>query len=80
MDNRSGAAAGPIEVAIVTPRITVGEFLKWAGVVPTGGRAKFLTRHGEVFVNGSIERRRGRRLIPGDRVAVGGREYRIVAG
>jgi len=73
-------AIRPIEVVIFTPRITVGEFLKWAGVVPTGGQAKFLTRRGEVFVNGSIERRRGRRLTPGDRVAVGGREYRIVAG
>ena len=69
----------PTEVGIFTREITLGEFLKWAGVVPTGGQAKILTRRGDVAVNGNVERRRGRRLSPGDRVAVHGREYRIVA-
>lgn len=73
-------ATRPTEVAIFTEVITLGEFLKWAGIVPTGGQAKVLTRRGDVSVNGGVERRRGRRLGPGDRIAVRGREYRIVAG
>ncbi len=68
-----------MELAIVTPGITLGDALKWAGVVSTGGQAKLLVRGGTVLVNGVVERRRGRRLSPGDRVAVGGREYRVVA-
>lgn len=70
----------PSPVAISTPRITLGEFLKWAGIAPTGGQAKRLATSGRVSVNGAVERRRGRRLKPGDRVAVGSREYRVVAG
>jgi ribosome-associated protein len=68
-----------VELAIVTPGITLGDALKWAGVVSTGGQAKLLVRGGTVLVNGVVERRRGRRLSPGDRVAVGGREYHVVA-
>ena len=66
-------------MAIATPELTLGEALKWAGVVPTGGQAKLLIRGGRVAVNGVVERRRGRRLGPGDRIGVDGREYRIVA-
>ena len=68
-----------MDLAIVTPGITLGDALKWAGVASTGGQAKLLVRGGSVRVNGVIERRRGRRLSPGDRVAVGGREYHVVA-
>ncbi len=66
-------------MTISSPRITLGEFLKWAGAAPTGGQAKALVQGGYVSVNGTAERRRGRKLEPGDRVAVGGRQYRVVA-
>jgi ribosome-associated protein len=69
-----------MDLAIVTSGITLSDALKWAGVASTGGQAKLLVRGGGVLVNGIVERRRGRRLCHGDRVAVGGREYRIVAG
>jgi len=64
---------------ISTADITLGEALKLAGVVATGGQAKRLVQGGRVAVNGQVERRRGRRLQPGDRITVRGREYRIVA-
>ncbi len=69
-----------LSVKISTSQITLGEFLKWAGIVPTGGQAKMLAQSGRVRVNGTVEHRRGRHLNPGDRVAVGGREYHVVAG
>jgi ribosome-associated protein len=75
----NGRTRKPEDLAIVTPEITLGEALKWAGVASTGGQAKLLVRGGGVLVNGVVERRRGRRLGPGDRVMVGGREYRVVA-
>ena len=68
-----------LRVAIETAQITLGDFLKWAGAADTGGRAKQMVQAGAVRVNGAVERRRGRRLAPGDRVAAGGREYVVVA-
>jgi ribosome-associated protein len=58
-------------VVIHTEAITVGALLKWARVVATGGEAKELVRRGRVRVNGQVERRRGRRVRPGDVVEVG---------
>jgi ribosome-associated protein len=72
-----GTAAIP--VAITTPRIKLGEFLKWAGVAATGGAAKTMVQQGKVKVNGDIERRRGRGLRPGDLVTIAGQEYRVAS-
>ena len=73
----SDRRAEPEPVTISTPRITLGAFLKWAGIAETGGAAKTLAQRGGVAVNGMVERRRGRELRVGDVVAVGGREYRV---
>ena len=50
------------------------QFLKWRGWVATGGEAKSRIQMGEVVVNGTVEKRRGRQLIPGDRVVLAGEE------
>lgn len=50
--------------------IKLDQFLKWVGVAQTGGEAKLLIQEGQVFVNGAIETRRGRKLVEGDRVSV----------
>ena len=44
------------------------QFLKWNNLVASGGEAKNLIKAGEVKVNGEIEKRRGRKLIVGDKV------------
>lgn len=59
-------------VPIRTEEITLGDFLKWAGAVSTGGQAKLLLKAGSVTVNGVSETRRGRRLRAGDYVDVAG--------
>lgn len=69
-----------VEVAVKSPGITLGDFLKWAGAAGTGGRAKQMVQSGGVRVNGAVERRRGRQLAPGDRVGAAGRTYLVVAG
>lgn len=69
MDERGPAARGP--------GIKLDQFLKWAGITPTGGQAKLLIRDGEVRVNGEVETRRGRRLHRGDRVEVAGQEITV---
>ena len=50
------------------------QYLKWKGWVFTGGEAKQRIQQGEVEVNGSVETRRGRQLIPGDRISMAGEE------
>jgi len=59
-------------VKISTETITLGQFLKFADIIQSGGMAKwFLTEH-EVLVNGEPEQRRGRKLKEADRVEIGG--------
>jgi ribosome-associated protein len=50
---------------------TLGQALKAASLVGSGGEAKVLIQAGEVTVNGEVETRRGRRLQEGDVVEVG---------
>lgn len=53
------------------PGITLGQALKAANLVGSGGEAKVLIQAGEVLVNGEVETRRGRRLEEGDVVEIG---------
>ena len=55
----------------ISTGITLGQALKAANVVGTGGEAKVLIQAGEVRVNGEVETRRGRKLRRGDVVEVG---------
>ena len=50
---------------------TLGQALKAASLVGSGGEAKVLIQAGEVSVNGEVETRRGRRLEEGDVIEVG---------
>jgi ribosome-associated protein len=59
-------------VAIRGAEIPLGTLLKWAGVVDTGGEAKRLVQEGRVLVNGVVETRRGRAVVPGDVVQAAG--------
>jgi ribosome-associated protein len=60
--------------------IRLGQLLKVAGLVESGGEAKAVLAEGGVTVNGEPEARRGRQLRDGDVVAVGGESVRVVAG
>jgi ribosome-associated protein len=59
--------------------IKLDQFIKWVGLVQTGGEAKLLIQDGRVKVNGATETRRGRKLIEGDKVAVLGETF-VVGG
>ncbi len=50
------------------------QFLKWHGLVASGGEAKNLISSGFVSVNGTPETRRGRKLGKGDLVRFGSNE------
>ena len=57
--------------------IRLGQLLKAAGLVDSGGEVKALIASGAVTVNGEAETRRGRQLHPGDVVALGNASVRL---
>ncbi len=58
------------KIRINTPTITLAQLLKWAEVTGSGGESKALCASGRVRVNGQVETRRGRTIIPGDVIEV----------
>lgn len=58
--------------------ITLGQFLKIANIISSGGAAKFFLAENEVYVNQELENRRGRKLYKDMTVKVLGKEYQIV--
>ena len=67
------------DVAIRGDMIRLGQLLKLADVVDSGGELKALLAEVEVLVNGEPDNRRGRQLHDGDVVRVAGEELRVVA-
>lgn len=66
-------------IAIQTEYITLGQFLKLADCISTGGQAKSFLQETTIFVNGEMENRRGRKLIHQDVVKVDGcGEFKVV--
>ena len=57
--------------------IKLDALLKFAGVTETGGEAKEAIQAGEVQVNGEVCTMRGKKLRPGDVVALEGVELTV---
>jgi ribosome-associated protein len=57
--------------------IRLGQLLKFAGIVDSGGEAKDLLETGGVRVNDQPEQRRGRQLGRGDVVTVAGEQLTV---
>jgi ribosome-associated protein len=71
--------SGEREIAIRGEMIRLGQLLKLAGVVDTGGELRDYLANEQVLVNGERETRRGRQLHPGDRVEAGGQTMIVAA-
>jgi ribosome-associated protein len=70
--------ADPTELVAVELPITLGQFVKVAGLAATGGEAKQLVAAGLVRVNAQVETRRGHKLHPGDIVVSRGVAAEVV--
>lgn len=59
------------EIGIQTEFIKLDSLLKYAGLCMTGGEAKTLIEEGMVLFNGEACTMRGKKVRPGDQVALG---------
>ncbi len=65
------------ELEVGPEGIRLGQLMKLAGLVESGGSAKHVLATGAVIVNGRPETRRGARLKPGDVIIFEGRKLRL---
>lgn len=64
-------------IHIETEYIKLQDLLKFAAAVSTGGEAKILIQEGDVTVNGEVCTMRGKKIRPGDDVALRDEHYTI---
>ena len=64
-------------IHIETEYIKLQDLLKFAAAVSTGGEAKILIQEGEVTVNGEVCTMRGKKIRPGDDVALRDEHYTV---
>lgn len=67
----------PITIPISSEHITLGQFLKFANVISTGGEAKKFLSENTITINGENDNRRGRKLRKDDVVTILGVNYLI---
>jgi len=68
-------------VQIRTDYIQLGQFLKLAEVIDTGGMAKAFLAEVPIKINGELDNRRGRKLYPNDIVDIDGYgTYQVTRG
>lgn len=68
------------DVLIDAEFVTLGQLLKITDAISSGGMAKWFLSENNVYVNGEVEDRRGRKLRVGDVVNIPGcGRFRIIA-
>ena len=65
------------EIVIDTDYITLGQFLKLADIIQSGGEAKSFLAQNEVKIDGISDNRRGRKLRGGEVLEILGQKYEI---
>ena len=64
-------------IHIETEYIKLQDLLKFAAAVSTGGEAKILIQEGDVTVNGEACTMRGKKIRPGDDIALRDEHYTV---
>lgn len=69
------------DITIDTEEIQLDQFLKWAGVLASGGEVKTLLAERRIKRNGETESARRRKLHPGDVIEIEGMgAWRVAKG
>lgn len=59
-------------IFLTTEYMTLGQMLKEANIISSGGQAKWFLAENAVFVDGEVENRRGRKLYAGMMIEIPG--------
>ncbi|PID71452.1 MAG: RNA-binding protein [Desulfobulbus propionicus] len=62
----------PTVVTISTPFIELYKLLKRENFAASGGEAKYIVSEGMVLVNGEVETRKRKKIVPGDKITCHG--------
>ena len=65
------------EIKIESEYITLGQFLKVADIISSGGEAKAFLACNRILINNEEDNRRGRKLYKDDIVEIDGKRYKI---
>ena len=65
------------KITITTDYVTLGQFLKLASIIQSGGEAKSYLLDAHCLINGEEDNRRGRKLRDGDKIEIEGNIYII---
>ena len=65
------------KVTINSEYITLGQFLKYVGIIDCGSYAKQFLLEQKVLINNEQDQRRGRKIYPGDIVEVNKKRYEV---
>ena len=65
------------KVTISSEYITLGQFLKYVGIIDCGSYAKQFLTENKVLINNVQDQRRGRKIYPGDVVVVFDKRYEV---
>lgn len=66
------------EIKITSEYITLGQFLKFSGIITNGCEAKEYIEQNNVFVDDIIEKRRGRKLYPNCIIKIKNNTFKII--
>lgn len=65
------------KISIKTEYITLAQFLKLSNIIQSGGEAKFFINNNNIYVNGEIEKRKGKKLYKNDHIELRNEDYVI---
>ena len=65
------------KVIINSEYITLGQFLKFVGIIDCGSYAKQFLMENKVLINNEQDQRRGRKIYSGDVVVVKNKRYEV---
>ena len=65
------------QININSEYITLGQFLKYVGIIDCGSYAKQFLLENNVYINNEQDQRRGRKIYPGDVVKVLNKMYEV---
>lgn len=64
-----------VEIKIYSEPITLGQLVKFLGLIYSGGEVKNFLEENNIFVNEISEKRRGKKLFSGDLVQINDQKY-----